>query len=466
MKRKALSNIAASSLIIATTMVGCSGAALNSRSGISAGKMERMADAQASAAEKAIAKGNAGQAIQIAEAAVAASPQDSGYRTLLGRAYLLGGRFDSARTAFQDSLTLGSRNVRTIVNLALIHTAQGRSEQARMILADHADALPAADYGLAMAMAGDPDEAVRVLSQAIHDPAATAKERQNLAYSYALAGRWVEAKQMASVDLPPDQAALRVLGWAQLAQPGGESRRVIAMMGVNPRADDTGLPARLALIQPAPQQAPVQMAEAEPAPAPVPAATWPIKTITEAVEEIPADIPAPVEFAAADPAPAMVPATASAPEPAPQPEALKQQPKEQDVSPYFTAKPAMLANTDIPAPKRAAKWQPVNPDNGSAWVVQLGAFSTQDAAPGELVLYTRRNAVLSQFPPVHSTAVVKGREFHRVAVAGFGGRGDANEFCGSIRARGGKCFVRLGGPEAAPSIWAQALKKPQRIAMR
>src|SRR3546814_9732647 len=80
---------------------------------------------------------------------------------------------------------------------------------------DLADIVPAADYGLAMAMAGDAPEGVRILSEMIHDPAATARTRQNLAYAYALAGRWKDARMMAGFDLDPLAANQRITQWAQ-----------------------------------------------------------------------------------------------------------------------------------------------------------------------------------------------------------------------------------------------------------
>ena len=447
MKRKALSNIAASSLIVAGTMAGCSGAALNDRAGASAGKMQQMADSQARSAEEAIAKGEVNKAVQIAEAAVAANPDSAAHRTLLGRAYLASGRFDSAATAFDDALTLGATDSRTIVNLALVRVAQGRSGEAQKIIVDHVNVLPAADYGLAMAMAGDPQEAVRVLSRAIQDPAAGAKERQNLAYSYALAGQWREAGQVASVDLPPLEAAERVAGWARFAQPGAERERVIAMMGVAPRDDDAGLPVRLALgsSQPASSKgplfsAPIQTADAGdvlPLPAMEP---------VDAVESF----DAPVEMAQAEPAFA-----------APVQQPVNDQPVE-DFSLAFQPAPKALKKNEIPSASLASIWRPVDPESGSAWVVQLGAFSTPENAKAAWTRFVSRNEKLAHFPYVPTTAMVNGRQFYRVAIAGFGDRSGAHELCEQVRAYGGVCFVRLGGTEAAPSRWALA-KTPELL---
>ena len=477
MNDRALFNVAASSLIIASTMVGCSGAALNNRVSESAGKIEQMAAAQARDAEQAIAKRDAGRAIEVAEAAVAADPRKADYRTLLGRAYLLGGRYDSARTAFEDALTLGSGDSRAIVNLALIHTARGREDAAREVLSRNIATLPAADYGLAMAMSGDTDEAIRILSQAIHDPAATARERQNLAYSYALAGRWTEARQMASFDLPPLDAARRVLGWAQMAQPGAESARVIAMIGVQPRGDDAGLPVRLALAPdtapmgtPAPAD-PIRLAEAAAQPDSAPAAPVADIAIHTATAPTPVPLPESVDDAPLADVGRTLAATVRereektsvvAAEPAP--------------APFVQPKPASLLKVKIPAARpamltRAAVnngFAPVDPGRGSAWVVQLGAFTSQQAAQASRAVYLKRHAALGGFPFVDSSAMVDGREYYRVAIAGFGDRAGADRLCTAIKAKGGACFVRMGGAEAAPTRWAQALKamKPQQMAMR
>ncbi|MGE4429773.1 MAG: tetratricopeptide repeat protein [Sphingobium sp.] len=451
MKDRAVLRIAASSLIIACTMAGCSGAGLAERVAASSDRMARMADAQAQDAEKAIGRRDAGRAIEVAEAAVAADPDNAAYRTLLGRAYLLGGRYDSARTAFEDALTLGSADPRTIVNLALARTARGDANGARDLLSTHIGQLSAADYGLAMAMAGDPDEAIRILSQAIHDPAASAKERQNLAYAYALSGHWTEARQIATLDLPPLDAAKRVAGWAQMAQPGAESARVIAMIGVAPRGDDAGLPVRLALGPKADADEVVRMAEATPEPAPDSAA---LSMIAAANEQDVSQAPMPAPFRQTDVADAGMTVEAALTEAPP--------------APLLRAKATPVLRTSIPAATPVNAWSPVDPAHGSTWVVQLGAFSTQQAARSSHARYVRGHAALRAFPIVESTITLNGRFFHRVAVAGFGDRAGADRLCASIKGQGGRCFVRQGGAEAAPARWAEALRrgKPQQLAMR
>ena len=102
-----------------------------------------------------------------------------------------------------------------------------------------------------MAMAGDPGEGVRILSEAIHDPSATVRTRQNLAYAYALAGRWKDARMVVDMDMEPLAANKRISDWAQLAEPSLAPIRVAALMGVTISASDPGQPAALALAAPA-----------------------------------------------------------------------------------------------------------------------------------------------------------------------------------------------------------------------
>src|SRR3546814_17967782 len=66
----------------------------------------------AAAAAKALSQDKDGKAIVAAEEAVAANPQDGAYRSLLGQAYLSGGRFASADTSFEDALSLRSEERR------------------------------------------------------------------------------------------------------------------------------------------------------------------------------------------------------------------------------------------------------------------------------------------------------------------------------------------------------------------
>ena len=423
MKRKAFSKAAISSLIVGTTMVGCTGAAFRPSA---IAQQAQSPDRSVAAAEKALANRDGAKAVSAAEAAVLAAPRDAGYRQLLGRSYVASGRFASAETALTDAIALGNRDPRTIVSLALVQVALGKSEAARELLAAHADVVPAGDYGLAMAMAGDAAEGVRILSQAIHDPSATARTRQNLAYAYALDGRWKDARVMAGLDLDPLVANQRITQWAQTAAPMFESQRVAALMGVTVDAADIGQPVALAL---APDTAPAQMAEAAPPPPPV---------------EI-----APAETVSAVPASDFVAPAASSEAPAP----------------AFSAPSAPVRvaafRPQLATPKRLqAAYRPVA-RGSSNWVVQLGAFDNAAIAKEKWVSLARRHSALAALPVLTSQITVNGMTYSRLAVSGFGSRADAQALCRSIRARSGQCFVRENAPDAAPQHWALATRGRQ-----
>jgi Flp pilus assembly protein TadD len=448
MKRNTFAKAAISSLLVATTMVGCTGAAFRP----SASHVQQKGDPTklAIAAEKALADRDGNKAVQSAEAAVQLAPQNATYRQILGRAYVLAGRFASAEAALTDAMTLGNNDARTIVSLALVQVAQGRPDSARSLLLAHADTVPAGDYGLAMAMAGDAPEGVRILSEAIHDPSATARTRQNLAYAYALAGRWKDARMIVGMDMDPLAANKRISDWAQIAEPSLAPQRVAALMGVTIDAGDAGQPVALALA-PVPVAAPVEMAAAPSDLAPLP----------EAQPE------APVQVATVEPAAVPVAELAEVAQPTPirvaardfivedhkaKPVAVKARAKAQTAAAVMSAPVARM--------QQAAFIKPVS-TGASNWVVQLGAYDTAAIAKEKWMSMAGRNSTLAAFPVLTSQATVKGKPFHRLAISGFASRTDAMTACRTIQSQRGQCFVREGAPGATPQRWAIATKGRQ-----
>jgi tetratricopeptide (TPR) repeat protein len=170
-------------------------------------------------AETALKSGQADKAIAPAEAAVAADPLNADTRALLGAAYLGAGRFMAAAATFEDALDLGHEDSRTVLSFALAKTAIGDARVAVAALDEARTRLSAADYGLALALAGQADRGVKVLVDAVRFEEATPKLRQNLAYAYALAGNWRAARVMAAEDVPAGQVDARMVEWAATAAP-------------------------------------------------------------------------------------------------------------------------------------------------------------------------------------------------------------------------------------------------------
>ena len=143
----------ASATVMGASMAGCSGPRVDHRA---ARASDLNTQSTPSQVEKVLAKKDFAQALLLAEQLVTAEPRSADSRVLLGRAYLANGRYRSARTAFSDAMTLGNRQSRTIISLALCETGLDNAEAARSLLAAHGSELPAGDYGLAMAVAGNP----------------------------------------------------------------------------------------------------------------------------------------------------------------------------------------------------------------------------------------------------------------------------------------------------------------------
>lgn len=502
--KRVLTRIAASSLIIAAAMVGAGNVGL-APSANASGTTEQARDAMKSAdrAEKALAKKDYAAAIGFAEEAVAASPRDAGYRTLLGRAYLAGGRLLSAGTTFRDALDLDPANGRAALNLALIETALGTKEDARETLMTNAASIPVSDRGLALALAGDTTAAVSLLEGVVRAGQADAKTRQNLALSYALAGRWSDAKVMASYDLPEDQVTARIMEWSQFARPSSASDQVASLLGINPVAD-TGQPTRLALG--AVDAQPVALAQAQAVPVPVPtvaAAAEPALAPVVVAQAEPAQVPVPAPVvpvveqrssplivASAEPAPAPVSAATQANFSgvtfAPRAEVVQALPvkavaaKTEGLDSFLASKPQRtaafaperVAATETKARvlrpagfQRAAYVKPAA--TGGQFVVQLGAFSSASRVETAWNKAVGRFGSLRDFSPSTATYVrttPASATLYRLSIGGFATRSDAAQVCERIKTAGGACFVR-GVAGDAPLQWASR-SAPTRLAAR
>ena len=430
-----------SALVLGGTMVGCTGTTgrIASASDRSEALAAKNAARDADKAIRALAARDAAGAVGFAEGAVAFAPRDAGYRMLLGQGYLQAGRFTSARDTFADVLTLapahGGVTAKAALNLALAQIATGDWASARTTLQTHAAIIPVGDLGLATALSGNPAGAIEMLNAAARAPGATAKVRQNLALSYALAGEWNMARVAAAADMSPADVDARLEQWAAFAQPKGASDQVATLLGVTPAAD-TGRPVALALnaavpVTPAEVEAPVQVAAAAtPAEAPMPAETPEVQFAkvtfgprNEVVQ------PLPTMLIRAEAAPAKL--------------ALAKTSGNRIVQMVPAAKPF------------------VREPAGGDWYVQIGAYSNVAVAKSGWGTATRRFAALSGHQPTGTNVAARQGSLYRLSVGGFS-RVEADRMCRSYRAKGGNCFVR----REAGDRMAQWLKTPVQMASR
>jgi hypothetical protein len=277
--------------------------------------------------------------------------------------------------------------------------------------------IPASDLGLALALSGETSRGVAILADAVRGGDGSAKLRQNLAYAYALDGRWTEAKLMAAQDVPADQLDKRLAVWALSMLPDRNVDRVAALIGAPVRPVDPGQPQALALKS-VPQD--TQMAAAQ---APAPAAPAAVAAPVQTAELAPVAAPQPVveqNLAAQRQAPAAAPALAVA-------------------KPVRAAAPAARA-PKAERPRSLAVNTMVKPATGSHFV-QLGAFSSQQGARRAWGIFTRRDPGLAAYRMTITPATVKGKQVWRVAAGGLGGRMAANTLCSRLKASGGACFA-------------------------
>ena len=460
MNRNLLMKLAVSGFVLGLTTTGCSMSKMANAPSNALGKPET-AVKSASLARTALEAGKTSKAVSLAEAAVSASPRDGAYRALLGQAYLSDGRFASASAALTEAMELGVTDSHTVLALTLANIAQNKTPEAMALLNSYRDTLPAPDMGLALALAGDNESAIYVLSEAARAEGASARTRQNLALALALSGRWAQARILAAQDLSLEKVEGRMTEWSQLAKEDNSQVRVASLIGVKAQVD-AGMPVRLALAnfgdtRMAAADAPMQLASADPAPvdafAPPPPAVEAseIRTVelpmpqrdangVVPVTDLPSPVAAPVIMADAAPYRA-APRVAG--------EAAKARP--------FHEEARVLATKFMPQLAFDAKKR-------TGWAVQLGAYDSLGLAKEKWGSLKSRNAMLGNFPASSHAAKVNGRTFYRLTVNGIRTRADADMLCGQLRADGQKCFIRqMGGSESIQ--WA-ARGTPLRMASR
>ena len=422
-------------------LAGCAtpGSHIASRSSIFGDKVDKSNIGIATRAQAALDSGDYANAVALAERAVGNTPNDAGFRSLLGGAYFGAGRFASAESAYRDSLSLMGNQPQVVLKLALVTIAQGKNDQALALLEEARSLLDPADYGLAMALAGQPQAAVAALDAAARETGADARVRQNLALAHALSGNWDQAREVAAQDIAADQVDARIQQWMAFAKPAKASDQVASMTGIKPAASDPGQPVRLALVQP---KRDVRMAEAQPV-AVAPVASEPAPPIVEEVAAAePAPAPEPVVVAEVAPSPlvaveqvrAMVAAVAApvAYHPAAKPHRVAA------AVPGLSPRAASLSG-DRPALRRASF---AVASGNSKSVVQLGAYSSQANVSAAW------NKVAAKYPSLRGykpgTARFDGPRgiVYRLSVSGFGSQGHAQNVCAALKNRGGACFVR------------------------
>ncbi|KLE33747.1 hypothetical protein AAW01_06585 [Aurantiacibacter gangjinensis] len=407
-----------------------------------AGTAAPRAEVSATDAVRAMDRGQTSEAVRHAEAAVQAEPRNAEYRMVLGNAYLEEGRFASASTSFADAMALGENSPRAALSLALSLSGEGRFAESSAMLRQWEGEIAAADLGLAYALAGEPERGIHILSNSIRQGDNTVKTRQNLAYAYAVAGRWRDARLMVAQDVPADQVGDRMQQWAQLTHAEAYQHRLAGLLGVPAGVRDAGQPVHLALVNnPGVDQLAAETYAAAPAApvaqvqAPSPTAELPPLAAPAAMSGTPVTAEEPASFAEAftAPEPARAPALAPIATAAPS-ERYAASPVVQSVRNDGEARMAAAATaahaaaTPARPTRRAAAASGTGPATASftsapvadgSHLVQLGSFSSEAAARRAWDIYTDRHPALANHEMVITEAVVRGKRYWRVSAGGF-----------------------------------------------
>lgn len=421
-KRNPMISLGVTTAMAAVLLTGCAGAGAP------------RAEVSASEAQQAMVQGHTSEAVQHAEAAVLAEPRNASYRMMLGNAYLNEGRFASASTTFADAIALGENSPRAALSYALALTGEGRFSEASGVLNDWEGEIAAGDLGLAYALAGQPERGIHVLTNAIRQGDDTVKTRQNLAYAYAVAGRWREARLMVEQDVPADQVGARMQEWAQLTHAEAYQHRVAGLLNVPAGVPDAGQPMQLALANhPGMEQlaaeaggyaatdqefAAADMPETAPAFGELPAVNEP-QIGLDTYSQPEGDAPTGFDEAFASVAPAGQSQAGVASEPAVQ------------SAPARAPSPRPVARREVAAAGSAASAAASGAVLDGSHLVQLGSFSSEQGARRAWGIYLSRHPELADHEMVITEAVVRGRRYWRVSASGFD-RASSRSMCSSV----------------------------------
>jgi D-alanyl-D-alanine carboxypeptidase len=446
--------LAMTTAVVVVPSIGCTSIGISNTMKVAPEQASaKKAAAWASKAEQAKASGKMDKALMFSELAVESDMDNLHYRAQLAEIYMSQGRFQSAERTWMDVMELGQVDPRSVISLSLSRIAQGKVESAIAVVEANRSLIPASDYALTLALAGQSGRAVEILTDAIRSDNASSRTRQNLALAYALEGRWREARVMASQDMPQDRVNDRIAEWAQYARPGAYQMRVAGLLKVTPKAD-YGQPVRLALASTQNQMADASVSPVSELPISAPSSQLaaigpaPVSDSSgfEATNDVASEAAKPaVQIAMATPVSNVqslgtlsngikmvsIPVLADyGRSEAPLIKAAKGPSK----LALKSGKPVKLALADVvPKAGKAA---------GGTHLVQLGAYNSASNAKSAWDMLTNKHAFLTGFSSASSTVKVNGKTFVRLAATGFDSAQSANNLCNKIKMAGGSCIVR------------------------
>ena len=419
MNRSLRFGTALSALAISAAVTGCAIGRHKPQSA-QASNVDKSKIGLATKAQVAVEAGKFAEAVSFAEQAVDGKPRDPGFRALLGNIYFAAGRFASAESAYRDALSLDPSQPELTLKLALAQIAQGKNANALGVLQGARGQLEAADYGLAIALAGLAGRCGRGAQ-----PGRSPAERRRPGPPESGAGLWAErrlgdgphgrrpghCRREARFDAPAvdaDGQADARFGPGRRADrrhAGCRSGPAGAPGADPPGRDQCSLGAgrlhrsrRLPLAQPTQELAALALPPAAPLP-PVPVAEPLPMEQPRLTDALFAEAPAPVEKA----------------------------PARFDDQPKTASYVAISKKIRKAAAPRA---------NGKAdAVVQLGAYGSPQRVAAAWNNIARRHPSVNRYTPMSARFDAGAGTVYRLSVKGFASSNEAQKLCGSLRSK-------------------------------
>ena len=151
-----------------------------------------------------------------------------------GRVMLALNRPDTAILHYRSALAADANDVQSYNGLGVAYDLNGQHDAAQTAYRDGLRIAPDSmllrnNYGLSLALAGQHDEALEVLTAVVDEPGATARNRQNLALAYGLAGNLLAAERISRIDLDDQAVENNVAYFAALAAVEDGRQRAAAL---------------------------------------------------------------------------------------------------------------------------------------------------------------------------------------------------------------------------------------------
>jgi Flp pilus assembly protein TadD len=171
------------------------------------------------------------QAVAVLEQTSMRNPHDMALLGAYGRALADAGDYSHALEVLERATTPDNPDWRILNAQGAVLDQLGRHDEAQRHYSAALKMMPnepsvLSNLGLSYALIKDLKRAEATLRQAVAQPNAAPKVRQNLALVVGLQGRFDEAEKIAAADLPPDEAAANVEYLRQMLAQQGQWKKL------------------------------------------------------------------------------------------------------------------------------------------------------------------------------------------------------------------------------------------------